>query len=504
MSEPHERAYEFGPFRLDARRRTLTRDGRPVAVTSKVFDTLLVLVERRGRVVAKSELMDALWPDTAVEENNLTQHISTLRKILGERAGDHRYVVTRPGRGYSFVAEVRETGGRGDDARAAPAEVVAPGEADAHAAHAAGQTSTRRVALGATALLGALLLLPASVYYLRPAPRQPAPRAESRHRPPRGTESVAAFESYLRGRHFWNKRNEQGLTKSLEHFQRAIDLDPAYAQAYAGLADAYNVLANYHFGPLPAEECARRAKWAAARALEIDDTLAEAHASLALINSYLEADAEAAERAYRRSIELNPDYATAHHWYSDFLAFRGRHEEALAEILRAAELDPLSPIISTTLAERLYYARRYEEAVGQLRRTLDLEPDFIQARFFLGLAYEQQGLYAEAIRELARARELSAGKTAPIVAALGHAYAASGRRREARRVLDELMSREGVAPYEVAIIFSSLGERSHAFEWLHKAHGKPQGRAMLRTLLRADPRLDRLRSDPQFRNLLDA
>ncbi|HEV2762440.1 MAG TPA: tetratricopeptide repeat protein, partial [Pyrinomonadaceae bacterium] len=319
-----------------------------------------------------------------------------------------------------------------------------------------------------------------------------------------GTENVEAFQAYLRGRHFWNKRNEEGLTKSVEHFQRAIDLDAAYAQAYAGLADAYNVLANYHFGPLTSEECFRRSKWAVTRALEIDDTLAEAHASLALVKTYFERDDAAAETSYRRAIELNPYYATAHHWYSDFLAFRGRDAEALSEIQRAAELDPLSPIISTTLAERFYFARRYDEAVAQLRRTLDLEADFIQARYILGLAYEQQGRYDDAIAELRRARDLSEGKTDSVLAALGHAYAAAGRHEEARSVLDELLRRDYVAPYEVALLFAGLGQREQALDWLRKARDKAPTQATTHTMLHTDPRLDRLRSDPEFRHLLGA
>ena len=696
MSEPHERTYEFGPFRLDARRRTLLRDGRHVAVTAKVFDTLLALVERRGQVVSKNELMDALWPDTAVEENNLTQHVSTLRKILGERAGDHRYVVTLPGRGYSFVAPVTETNGsdatnkerangagvnngvassNGDaedskheslsvvneavgsvkaetsapafassNGRPAHVEVTNPNGPRTRDAKPRRETAfasmpRRKVVFVATAALVALVALPVSVYYARrahgpssvqtpnasrtqsiavlpfrslsPDPadeyigsgmadaliarlsnvRQIAVRPTSavikyagrdrdtaaagralgvdavlegtiqksgdrlrvtvqlvgvRDQRPlwaqsfderftdifsvqdsiseqvaramllelngeerrllrrHGTENVEAFQAYLRGRHFWNKRNEEGLTKSVEHFQRAIDLDPAYAQAYAGLADAYNVLANYHFGPLTSEECFRRSKWAVTRALEIDDTLAEAHASLALVKTYFERDDAAAETSYRRAIELNPSYATAHHWYSDFLAFRGRDEEALAEILRAAELDPLSPIISTTLAERFYFARRYDDCVTQLRRTLDLEADFIQARFYLGLAYEQQGLYEQAIAELRRARELSNNKTDSILAALGHAYAAAGRREEARRVLDELLARDPAAPYEVALLFASLGQRDHAFDWLRKARDKAATQAATQTMLHTDPRLDRLRSDPKFQPLFGA
>ncbi|MET0650207.1 MAG: tetratricopeptide repeat protein [Pyrinomonadaceae bacterium] len=506
MEQTNERVYEFGPFRLNPARRVLLREGQPVALTAKVFDTLVIFVERRGRVLAKDELMTALWPDTAVEENNLTQHVSVLRKALGERAGAHRYVVTVPGRGYSFVEPVREVAPEVCEERpAARREEIAVAEA---AAITVGASRPPRAAL-ALAMSAAVVSTAAAVYLWvgRGAPGQgqlaQASKAEVVRRARRHTTEVfEAHEAYLRGRYFWNKRNAEAVEKSVEHFRRAIDLDPTYAAAYAGLADAYSVLGGYRYGSLPADECFRRARAAALKAVEVDDELAEAHASLALVKAYQERDAEGAEWEFRRAVELNPSYATAHHWYSDFLAATGRGGEALAAAERAAELDPLSPIISTTVGERLFFARDYERAAERLRRTLELDPDFIQARFILGLVYVRQGRRAEALAELKRARELAGGGDARVAAALGQAYAMTGRRSEARRLLDEL-SAAGVevSPSDVALVHASLGEREQARAWLSKARDKARTNPEAANILRADPRLDGLRADPQFRDI---
>src|SRR5215204_358915 len=456
MEQTTDRVYEFGPFRLHPLRRVLLRDGCPVALTAKVFDTLLVFVERRGRVLAKDELMAALWPDTAVEENNLTQHVSMLRKALGER----RYVVTVPGRGYSFVEPVREVAAVGCEERSAGRrdESVPAGTA----ANAAGASRPPRSAL-ALALCVAVVAAAAAAFLWagRGAPGQSRearpPRPEEARRARRHTTEVfEAREAYLRGRYFWNKRNPEGVEKSVEHFRRAIDLDPTYAAAYAGLADAYSVLGNYRYGSLPADECLRRAAAAARKAVEVDEELAEAHASLALVRAYQDYDPEGAEREFRRAIELGPSHATAHHWYSDFLAMLGRNEEALAEASRAAELDPLSPIISTTVGERLFFARDYERAAERLRRTLELDPDFIQARFFLGLVYVRQGRRAAAVAELSHARRLAGGGDARVAAALVQAYALTGRRSEARRLLEELAAAGAeVSPSDMALVHAS-------------------------------------------------
>jgi DNA-binding winged helix-turn-helix (wHTH) protein/TolB-like protein/Flp pilus assembly protein TadD len=671
MSKKVAQFYDFGPYRVDALKRLLLREGEPVPLTSKVFDTLFMLVSRSGEVLEKNELMTSLWPDRFVEENNLTQNISVLRKALGENRSEHRYIVTIPGRGYSFVAPVREVCARTDDETVSSltdgAGILAlehtlepangederyafkrNGEQEARQAlQSNGRTSLaasttaqprarasdRRGLLALSVLLvgtvavlsylwvvnranrtttppaapGSIAVLPfkllgneASDEYLgsgmadalitklsnirqisvRPTSavikyaarpdtdplaagrelgvdsvlegtiqrsgdrvrvtvqltsvRESKPLwahsfderftdiftvqdsisaqvaealtlkltgEEQRLLAKRYTDNVEAYQSYLRGRYFLSKRSEEGSRRAIAYFTEAIEKEPDYALAYAGLADAYSVLGFYEFGTLAPEENYQRAKTAAMRALELDETLAEAHTSLALAKVDVEHDAAGAEREYRRAIELNPNYATAHHWYSDFLAAMDRQDEAMAEIKRAIELDPLSLVINVTLGERLFYTRRYDEALVQLHKTLELDESFGLTHYLLGLTLEQKGMYEEAIASFNRARELS-GDSPFIMAALGHTFAVSGKRGEAQRLLvelKELSRRRKVSPYDIATIYTGLGERAQAFEWLQKLY-----KTQTRHMLRSDPRMDSLRPDPRYQELLSS
>jgi serine/threonine-protein kinase len=312
------------------------------------------------------------------------------------------------------------------------------------------------------------------------------------------TDNPEAYELYLKGRYYWNKRTTEGLNKGIEFFQQAIELDPIYALAYSGLADSYNLLNTY--GVLSAKEAFPKAKAAAMTALKIDDTLAEAHASLAGVLDSTQ-DSSGAERELRRAIELNPNYATAHHWYGNFLQERGRFDEALVEVKRAQELDPLSLIIRVDVGDTLYLARRYDQAIEQFRRTLELDPNFYRAHLDLGQAYLQKKMYEEAIAETQKASDLS-GKSSWALASLGHIYAAAGRRSEAQKVLDELMQRAKqvyVPPYFIALVYTGLGEKDRAFEWLDKAH-EEQG-LWIGMGFPYDPMLDGLRGDPRFQDL---
>jgi DNA-binding winged helix-turn-helix (wHTH) protein/TolB-like protein/Flp pilus assembly protein TadD len=676
MSKKVAHFYDFGPFRVDELKRLLLRDGEPVPLTSKVFDTLFMLVSRSGEVLEKDELMTSLWPDRFVEENNLTQNVSVLRKALGESRSEHRYIVTIPGRGYSFVAPVKEVCAECDDVAAITTTPVAEGEAillgyagdalevdsggperstlrqnggrDAKQAtpsssptplSAANTTSQPRIKAshrrGVLALSVLLVMTVAALSYFwivsraKPTAPQPAPGSiavlpfkllgneasdeylgsgmadalitklsnihqisvrptsavmkyaarqntdplaagrelgvdsvlegtiqragdrvrvtvqltsvreskplwahsfderftdiftvqdsisaqvaealtlkltgeEQRLLAKRYTDNVEAYQSYLRGRYFISKRNEEGLRRGIAYFTEAIEKEPDYALAYAGLSDAYSVLGFYEFGTLAPEENYQRAKAAAIRALELDETLAEAHASLALAKVDADHDAAGAEREYKRAIELNPNYATAHHWYSDFLAAMDRQDEAMAEIKRAIELDPLSLVINVTMGERLFYTRRYDEALAQLRRTLELDESFGLTHYLLGLTLEQKGMYDEAIASFNRARELS-GDTPLIKAALGHTFAVAGKRSEAQRLLIELkeLSRHReVSPYDIATIYTGLGERTQAFEWLQKLY-----KTQTRHMLKSDPRMDSLRTDPRYQELISS
>ena len=314
----------------------------------------------------------------------------------------------------------------------------------------------------------------------------------------RPTENVAAYQEYLAGRYFWNARDKDGLTKSVVHFQQAIDLDANYGQAYSGLADAYTLLVSYKVDSVRPDEGVQKARAAAIKALDIDETLAEAHVSLAMIKTRYDHDSSGAEIEYKRAIELNPGYATGHHWYSEYLAMNGRENEALTEIRTAQALDPLSPVINTTLGEHLYYARRYDEALAQLRKTLEISPNFGAAHFILGLVLEQKGLFADAISELQKARSTAAINHAAD-ASLGHSYALAGREVESRKILRRMLAGKDSEPYEIAMIYQGLGEKQQVLDWLEKIVDRG---GEVNMLLRLDPRWDSLRSEPRFQTLL--
>ena len=262
------------------------------------------------------------------------------------------------------------------------------------------------------------------------------------------------------------------------------------------LSDCHHLLASY----LPPKEISPLAKIAAMRARELDDTLAEAHLALASEKLYGEWDWVGAEKEYQRAIELNAGFATAHQRYSFLLMSKGRTEESLTEIKRAQRIDPISLTINTSLGWRLYFARQYDESIEQYHKTLELDPNFAQAHLRLGEALIQKGMYAEAIAQLQKARQLD--NSSGVLAALGHAFAISGRRGEAQKVFDglkELSKRKYVSPYYVALIYTGLGNKDQGLEWLQKAC---EDRSYQVALLKVEPKFDRLRSDPRFSDLV--
>ncbi len=317
----------------------------------------------------------------------------------------------------------------------------------------------------------------------------------------RYTESTEAYQLYLRGRYHWNKRTGEDLQKGIGYFQQAIEKDPTYALAYAGLAESYGILWNYT--GLPASETLPRAKAAALKALELDDTLAQAHATLAVTYEKLDWDFSAAEKEFRRAIELDPNYPTAHHWYSLVLSEIGRHEEAIAEAERAYEMDPLSPIISNVRAAVAYNARQYDRAIDAARKTIELDKNLNISWVVLGFSLEQKKMYPEAIAALEEAVKLSQ-RWIQAVAALAHAYAVSNRRVEAMRLIEELKGRSERghdALVNIALVYAGLGQNDEAMAWLDKAY---RGRSawLIQLSLKVDPRWDPLRSDARFQDLL--
>ena len=324
-------------------------------------------------------------------------------------------------------------------------------------------------------------------------PRKQAPLTAARLVDPQ------AYEFYLKGRYFWNKRTEEGLRKGLEYFQGAVSKDPSDPRGHAGIADSYLMLAEY--GAFPARDAVPKAKAAALKALELDDSLAEAHASLAALKEDYDWDWAGAEKEFKRALELNPSYATSHQWYAELLAELGRSKEAVEEITRARELDPLSLIVNTVVGKIFYESRQNDQAVQQLRKTLELDANFAEAHRLLAQTYLQLSKYEEAITELQTALALSRND-AQSEAFLGQAYGLSGRKSEAMGVLDRLKTRSAqgyVSPADLARVYTGLGMNDQAFRLLEEAYKR---RLPLMVDLKADPSLDTLRSDPRFQNLL--
>lgn len=314
---------------------------------------------------------------------------------------------------------------------------------------------------------------------------------EEERRMARGyTENSEAYELYLKGRYNWNKRTGERLKKSIDYFQLAIEADASFALAYSGLADAYIMYCSY--GAIPPHEAMPRALEAAEKALAIDNTLAEAHTSLAHVKMVYEQDWEGAEQEFQTALALNRNYATAYHWYAVYLCASGRFNEALEAARRAQELDPLSLIINAILGLIMFFARRYDEAIEQLHRVVDMEAGFWLAHIYLGWAYEQEGRYAEACAELEKAMEIEV--TPDLMASMARVEALMGKRAQAEERLAhllELSARQYISPYIIALVYSALGVTDQARRWLYKAH---EEQAWWLVWQRVDPRFDNLRN----------
>ena len=315
------------------------------------------------------------------------------------------------------------------------------------------------------------------------------------------TSNPEAYELYLKGRFFWNKRTGADLRKGVDYFNQAIAKDPNYALAYCGLADSYLLLSAY--GAAAPKDSVPHAKAAVKRALELDDTLAEAHASSARILSGFDFDSQRAIAEFERALQLNPNYATAHHWFAagPLLAL-ARFDQSIAEAERSIELDPLSLINNADFGNDYYYARRYDEAIGQLRRTIEMEPHFYLAHYYLGLALQLKGQMPEATAEYRKAVELDDDPF--VMALLGQAYARVGRRDEANKILEQLNQEAKtryVSAYGVGLVFLGLGDKNHAMDELERAYRENDGGDIYN--IRIDPMLDDLRGDPRFEALAE-
>lgn len=459
---PPIRFLDFGPFRVDPVRRLLLADGRVVPLKAKPFDTLLALLAHRGEDIRRQDLLREVWPDTIVEENNLSQCISAVRKALDEDPRDHRYVVTVPGLGYRFVAPVVEV------SEAAPSAAPA----------AAGR---RRANFGVA--LAALALIAIGIAAVGAWGRSRQGGLES--------ASPAAREAYLKGRFYWNQRTAESLGRALGEFARAVEIDPRFALAHSGLSDTNALLWEY----TSEWRYAVAAKASAEAAIRLGESRAEVLTSHANVAMVIDGDLALAERDFRRALALDPSYPTARHWYAWCLLGLGRRDEAIAELRRARQLDPLSPIVTSALGTALYYAGRPQEAIGQYRRALALDPSFARAHLALGQVFTELGRHGEAIAELEAARRLS-GESAEAIGALAYAYGRAGKREHARAMLAELEQRDragSVPSLAFALAYTAVGQTDRAREALAKARGE---RTVSEAVARFDPRLAAARRLP--------
>jgi DNA-binding winged helix-turn-helix (wHTH) protein/TolB-like protein/Tfp pilus assembly protein PilF len=637
MSHQPKHSYEFGSYHLNPAERLLRRDGAVVPLQPKILDLLLVLVERHGHLLEKDELMRLVWPDAIVEEANLANNISILRKTLSENG--ERFIETVPKRGYRFVAQVSEVREKGEELAATEpintqTAIAAEPETNAQATSpdgyrklAAGAPIAMRpamwrllaVALGVSLVavavisftrrnekraveIKSLAVLPfkplatesrdealelgmadtliAKLSGLRQVIVRPTsavrkytaldqdPLAAGREQrvdavlessmhlageklrvtvrlldvrdgsslwtyecaeycadifaaqdaisrkvaealavqltgaergrlAKRYTEKKEAYLLYQQGRYFADKRTVESNQRAIEHYKQALDLDPNYAQAWVGMADAYFM----DIQLLQAKESMPRAKAAAMKALAIDETLSEAHAALARVLWQYDWDWPAAEREFKRAIELDPGNAFAHRIYGYYLASMGRVDESVAAIKKAQELDPLSLIINLDVGQMLYYAGQNDQAMAQFRKTQAIDPNFRTVYQRLGMGYCRMGKYAEAVAELERADTLAKGNSRTI-SLLGYAYGLWGKRDEAVKKLDELKELSGrkyVTPWETAIIYTGLGDKDQAFDWLRRACDE---REPLLVYINVWPIVESLRTDPRFASLL--
>ncbi len=312
------------------------------------------------------------------------------------------------------------------------------------------------------------------------------------------TDSLEAYQLYLKGRYLWNKRHKDELLKAVGFFEQAIEQDEKYALAYTGLADTFMILGWFDFAP--SVEMFPKALQSAQRALELDDSLAEAYAALGYVTMNHCWDWINAERAFQRALELNPNYATGHHWYGEYFSITGQHDKAIAELKQALELDPLSLVINTVLAWKLCYAGRLDEAFEQCQKTLELDARFGPALTVLGLIYERRGQYDKAIEHFQAEMEIM-GKTIPNLTSIGYTYAVSGQHKQAYRILDELKKtdQKKVSPYHIGSVYSGLGEIDQAFEWFEQAYDQHQ---WVLIYLKNAHRISPLRKDPRYNDLL--
>ena len=434
--------YVVGPFRLDAEKLLLMRGREPVALGPKVVETLLALIEHPGEVLAKSQLVDRIWPEGYVEEANLAQNIYVLRKTFRQHGCDDP-IETVPRRGYRFTAPVSRAP---DSAPRNGRVMLDAGTRTPTAVPRAAHALSHRIA----AALAGVALVAASVVLV-------SSHGIGQRRAAHGSLSTAGFQSYQIGRYNWNLRTRDGVRKSLTYFARVVDLDPQDARGYAALADANVVMGEYCYGTHQPSVYFARAKEYAIRALALDANSAEAHAALGIL-ALERNDATPAMMELRRAIVLDPSYGPAHEWYGIALVQRGRLAEGVGQLKTAAALDPLSVATTAWLGSAAYRQRRYGDAVMYARQALELSPKRTDVLATLGEAYEAQGDIDRAIDAFKRYGEVGAYYRPQAAALLAHAYALGHRMPQARAELAYARANaSSVDPLDLAAAATVIG-----------------------------------------------
>lgn len=501
--------YEFRSFCLEPSEYRLLHDNRVVSLPPKAFEVLLVLVRNHGHVIEKERLLAAVWPDVTVEEGNLAQNVWLLRKTLAMDGGD-LYIETVPKRGYRFVAPVREV------PIAAPQptafDVVAGLSSERDFLAPGTSRALRMLALVVFATTGAAALLWVPTSDTAAGTRAPrvasagvsdvresgaGANPEKRDTGRSVTGNAELQEMYLRGRHLFNKRTKESVVKSREYFESAVEKNPRFALAYAGLADTHLLMAGWLE---PARDAYDKARAAASRALDLDDSLAEAHTALGAAQLYGDWDWANAEQSFMRATRLDDKQAMTHYHLALLLAWQGELSRAIRAMEKAREIDPLSELFNGRLALLLIIAGHYDRALALCRSMLELQPEVMSAHHLMSLAYERMGEYSEAIRLLDHFP-----KHAPRsekLESLGYLLAMSGRRRDARNVLAELnrLARtEAIVRFNLAVVHAAIGEHDRAFDELKESVRDRESHILT---IKVNPRLRSLHSDSRFTELL--
>jgi DNA-binding winged helix-turn-helix (wHTH) protein/Tfp pilus assembly protein PilF len=487
-----QRFYEFDDFRLNRDHLMLYHKGVEIPLVPKAAKTLLVLIERRGEIVSKEEMLRAVWPDTTVEESNLFAYLTLLRKTLGNQENGRPYLETLRRRGYRFNGHVRPAPGESADL---------PNDRfdDVPKSPPLGGERGPRTRYLSLILLGATFVaaVSATAFYWRSSDTVRGNSDVSTEN--RYTDSQYAYEYYLRGRVNVYKINRESMLHGIGFYEQAVQADPKFALAYAEMADAHRRLASAGF-EAPTQVCPR-ARMFANEALRLDPSLAQAYVVLGWLDFMYEWDWSAAEKNFKRAIDLSPKDSDAYFAYAHFLSDAGRHEEAIAAIRRARELSPTNTITHAVESMIMNAAGREDEAVIAAKKALDFDLNFWPARLQLGLAYYRQKRFAEAATELERAREL-APSAYQALSHLGVVYVAMGDKERAYKLLDEMEhpSEERYIPFHrIAAIYNVLGQEQKALELLERAVDERETHLMD---IKVERSWDNLRSEPRFQAIL--